>query len=130
MKEIKKEYNYNNISDLIKKNNITENDNKKILSSIRDISDFELNKYLGKNNFKEKLTIENNKTNLKTICNKADICNIIQIYDNFEIIEKDIIKLFIDDINKLNDCYFECAINERKILYIILIILQKINMIQ
>ena len=29
MKEIKKEYNYNNISDLIKKNNITENDNKK-----------------------------------------------------------------------------------------------------
>ena len=38
------------------------------------------------------------------------------IYDNFEIIEKDIIKLFIDDINKLNDCYLECTINEEKII--------------
>ena len=116
MKEIKKEYNYNNISEFLKKNNITENDNKKILSAIRDISDSELNKYLGKNDFKEKLTIENNKTNLKTIFNKTDICNIIMIYDNFEIIEKDIIKLFIDDINKLNDCYLECTINEGKII--------------
>ena len=116
IEEIKKEYNYKEIVLLMKKYNIINNDYKNRLILIKNLTDLELNKYFGKKALKEKFSNEKNKISLKTLYNKTDICNIIMIYDNFEIIEKDIIKLFIDDINKLNDCYLECTINEEKII--------------
>ena len=38
------------------------------------------------------------------------------IYNNFEIIEKETIKLFINDIYKYNEYYLECTLNEGKII--------------
>ena len=120
MKEIKRDYNYNKISILLKKYNIQENDNKtKMLSVLKDLSDDELNKYFKEsenNELKRKYKLMNYQPDVKTLFNKSNICNMILIYDNFEIIEKDIIKLFIDNINKLNDYYLECIINEGKII--------------
>ena len=116
MKKLKKEYNYKDIELIMKKYNITNNDNKSLSSLINNLSNLELMKYFGNKDIKKKFKIENNQINQKTIYNITDICNVIKIYDNFELIEKDIIKLFIDDINKINDFYLECTINEGKII--------------
>ena len=120
MKEIKNNYNYEEISDLLKKNNILYNDsnkNKKILTLIKKLPDNDLEKYFVKKDIKEKYKIENNNESpLITVKNLNEPSKNIMIYSDFELIDKDTANLFFGNINGKENYYLECTLNYGKII--------------
>ena len=77
--------------------------------------DNDLDKYFKINDFKKFKLDNNNETSLITIKNEKD-SKFIMIYDNFELIEIETIKLFIDNIKGNESNYLECTLNDGKII--------------
>ena len=114
MKDIKSDNKFKKIYELMVNNKITEN-NKTILSVIKQLSDDELKIYINNNKLKRNNIFEI-KPNLiqKKYFDKEE--KSIFIYDDFEIIERYIIEKILDNINQLDDCYLECKLIEGKII--------------
>ena len=116
------ELEYKIIKDKFEINNIQENDEdyrKKILLALKSLSKDEINNYSNKNinkrNCKEQ-NFEPEKISVNYTDYSDKSLKSIIIFDNFELFEKEIIELFIDDIDTMNNYYFDCIMKEEKII--------------
>ena len=120
MNEIKKDYNYKEIIHFLDDKKLFENDQNKNKRLFTIINNFQRDDILKKmlidsNKDKQKYCIEVAEPNIIPV-NYFDKETNIMIYDNFELIEEDTIKLFLDNISNLKSYYFECSYIEGKII--------------
>ena len=117
MEKIKIECNFNEIKKLMEDNNIRENDDnwmKKILFAFKKLLPINIiKKFLKESYLKSNINIEPNITSVNYF---DKLKKSMLIYDDFEIIEREIIKKFIYNLNIINNYFLECIINEGKII--------------
>ena len=115
--DLKDECNFNIINELLEKNSIKEyedNCNKKLLSIIKSLTNYELKKITKKININNLRNIE---PDIKSFNYFDKSEKNILIYDNFQIIHEDLVKK-MNIINSINNNYYyivECIIKEGKI---------------
>ena len=100
------------------KKNITllKNQKKEFYSFISTLPNEFCEKYLKKNNFGIRYSKDELEPPVINIAYYDNSQKNILIYNNFELLFKDIIELFIKDISKINHCYLECFIVKGKII--------------
>ena len=117
MSEIKKAYNFEKFLQ-IPNYSITNNQKKDFLYSLKYLPDEFLTEILNNNHYKIKKTYAREELELPIINvsyydnSKKDI----MLYDNFEIFEKEVIELYIDNIYEMNNCCLECVVSKGKII--------------
>jgi len=118
MNNIKKDYNYNEIKKLLKDNGINEdNKDKKILNIIKNQQNNFVNILLGKDNLNNDYNEEVMEPEIFPVEFKInDQKTSILINENFEIVSKDIIELFVGKINENRNNYLDCTLQENKII--------------
>ena len=117
--EIKVENDFKRIYELMTKYNIQEKDEdckKNIIGALKDLSDDELNQYKNKMNSKKNYIKEQLLPNVIQANYFDKTEKQIMIYNDFELIRKDIFEKFIDNINKMKEFYLECFLGENKII--------------
>ena len=117
--DIKNNNDFKNIYELLEKNNIEEKDNnssKNILLALKNLSESDLKPYKKNYNSKIKYGINEFGPNINYIkyFDKAE--KDLIIYNNFELIRKDIIEKLIDNIKDMNSFLLECILTEGKII--------------
>ena len=117
--DIKNNNDFKKIYELLEKNNIEEKDNnssKNILLALKNLSESDLKPYKKSYNYKIKYDINEFGPNIKYIKYFAQTEKYIIIYNDFEIIRKDIIEKLIDNIEDMNSFLLECILTEGKII--------------
>ena len=117
MNKIKNDYNYNEIKIFLKVNGVNEdNKNKKILYIIKNQQDNFAKKYFEKDNLNNAYTEDEIEPDIIPINFKInDQKTFFMIYENFEIVSKDIIELFVGKINENIKNYVKCTLQENKV---------------
>ena len=118
MNNIKKDYNYNELNILLKNSGINENNKDKIiLSIIKNQNANFIKNFFGKDNSNNEYKEEYMDPDIFPLEFKInDQKTQIMIYENFEIISKDIIELFLGKINENINNYLTCTLQESKII--------------
>ena len=111
--QIKIDNNFKKIYELMDNQNIKEDDIKKIILSLKSLSNDEIQLYADKDNLNKNYLNDDIEPKITIVNNNDDN---FMIYDNFELFCKDIIEKLIDNIDNLNNCYFECDFIEGKII--------------
>ena len=121
LSNIKKDLNYDEIKKIFDDNKLYESeylDDKKVLKIIKNLPIYKIDNYFGENVLKYKYKKEYMEPNIIPL-NDNNIDNSklqIMIYDNFEIFEKNILELFVDDINGNENNFLKCFFCEGKII--------------
>ena len=113
--------NFKRINELMTKYNIKEKDEdikKDIISALKELTDNELNEYKEKIDLKKKYNVEELSPNIiqKNYINFEKLQKQIMIYNDFELIKKDIFEKFNENANKMNNYYLDCFLSEEKII--------------
>ena len=118
MNKIKNDYSYNEIKKLLKDSGINEvNKDKKILTIIKNQHNNFIKRYFEKDNLKNKYKEEGIEPDIIPIDFKVnDQQTYILINENFEIVSKDIIELFVEKIFENKNNYLKCTLQENKII--------------
>ena len=116
--KIKNDYSYNEIKKLLKDNGINEeNKNKKLLTIIKNQNNNFIKNYFEKDNLKNKYKEDGIEPDVIPINFKInDQQTYILINENFEIVSKDIIELFVGKVNENKNNYLKCTLQENKII--------------
>lgn len=115
---IKNDYKYVEIKKLLDKYRLNDSnfqsEKKIILSIIKDLPTDILQEYFGNNKLNDKYEKEVMEPELYKVIipNKEQV----MIYNNCEIFEKDILKLFVNNIDGCENNYLECTLNEGRII--------------
>jgi len=118
MNIIKKDYNYNVLKTLLKDSGINEDNKlKKILNIIKNQEDNFVKSLFRKDNLNNKYKKEYMESYISPLYFKINGQKTsIIIFDNFEIVSKDIFELFVGKINEKKGDYLKCTLQENKIL--------------
>ena len=118
MNQIKKDYNYNEIKNLLKDSRINEeNKDKTILKIIKNQQDNFIKNLFEKDNLKNKYHEDLTEPEILPINFKInDQKTQIMIFQSIEIVPKDIIELFVEKIRENRDNYLKCTLQENKII--------------
>ena len=116
---IKTEYNYKEFCDIVdKKKNIPslKNQKKEFYTFIKTFPEPFLNKFINKSKYETKYSKDDLAPEIINVNYFDNSQKNIMIYNNFELLIKEIIEVFIKDIYKINHCYLECSIVKGKII--------------
>ena len=117
--DIKNNNDFKKIYELLEKNDINENDdnsNKSILLALKNLSEEELKSFKKQYNNKIKYSINDFSPNVNSAKYFEKVEKNIIIYNDFEIIRKDIIEKLIDNIKDMNSLLLECIFIDEKII--------------
>ena len=116
--DIKNNNDFKKIYELLENNDINENDNnsnKNILLALKNLSEEELKSFKKQYN-KVKYSINDFSPNVNNAKYFEKVEKNIIIYNDFEIIRKDIIEKLIDNIKDMNTLLLECIFVDEKII--------------